>query len=85
MYITFNKTCKILSDRYYIAPRLVIKSTTEPDNIVKFFKPLFDIGLSDKDCFNVIVSSNILSRSKYSTNSIKNIQSELKKYYDSNK
>ena len=85
MYITFNKTCKILSDRYYAAPRLVIKSTTGPVNIVKFFKPLFDIGLSDKDCFNIIVASNILSRSKYSTNSIKNIQSELKKYYDSNK
>ena len=63
----------------------LIKSTTGPVNIVKFFKPLFDIGLSDKDCFNIIVASNILSRSKYSTNSIKNIQSELKKYYDSNK
>lgn len=62
----------------------LIKSTTEPANIVKFFKPLFDIGLSDKDCFNVIVASNILSRSKNSTNR-KNIQSELKKYYDSNK
>lgn len=85
MYITFNKTCKILSDRYYIAPRLVINSSTGPVNIVKFFKPLIDIGLSNKDCFNVIVASNILSRSKYSTNSIKKIQSELKKYYDFNK
>lgn len=29
----------------------LIKSTTEPENIVKFFKPLLDIGLSDKFCF----------------------------------
>lgn len=85
MYITFNKTCKILSDRYYIAPRLAIKSTTEPENIVKFFKPLFDIGLSDKFCFEIIEDSKILPGTKYSTNSIKKIQSELKKYYDSNK
>lgn len=84
MYITFNKTCKILSDRYYIAPRLVIKSTTEPDNIVKFFKPLFDIGLSDKFCFEIIEDSKILPGTKYSINR-KKIQSELKKYYDSNK
>ena len=84
MYITFNKTCKILWDRYYAAPRLIINSSTEPENIVKFFKPLLDIGLSDKDCFNVIEASNILSESKYSTNR-KKIQSELKRYYDSNK
>lgn len=84
MYITFNKSYKILSDRYYIAPRLVIKSTTEPENIVKFFKPLFDIGLSDKFCFEIIEDSKILPGTKYSTNR-KKIQSELKKYYDSNK
>lgn len=64
----FNKTCKILSDRYYAAPRLIINSSTAPDNIVKFFKPLFDIGLSDKDCFEIIDNSKILSGSKYSTN-----------------
>ena len=84
MYITFNKTCKISWDRYYAAPRLIINSSTEPENIVKFFKPLFEIGLSDKDCFNVIEASNILSGSKYSANR-KKIQSELKRYYDSNK
>ena len=62
----------------------LIKSTTEPENIVKFFKPLLGIGLSDKFCFELIDDSKILPRSKYSTNR-KKIQSELKKYYDSNK
>ena len=62
----------------------LIKSTTEPENIVKFFKPLLGIGLSDKFCFELIDDSKILPGSKYSTNR-KKIQSELKKYYDSNK
>ena len=60
MYITFNKSYKILSDRYYTAPRLVINSSTEPDNIVKFFKPLLDIGLTDEFCFEIIEDSKIL-------------------------
>lgn len=84
MYITFNKTCKISFDRYYSAPRLVINRSTEPENMVKFFKPLFDIGLSDDFCFGLIEDSKILPGSKYSTDR-KKIQSELKKYYDSNK
>ena len=84
MYITFNKSYKISYDRYYTAPRLVINSSTEPDNIVKFFKPLLDIGLTDEFCFEIIEDSKIFSGSKYSTNR-KKIQSELKKYYDSNK
>ena len=46
----------------------LIKSTTEPENIVKFFKPLLDIGLSDKFCFELIDDSKILPGSKYSTN-----------------
>lgn len=84
MYITFNKSCKISFDRYYSAPRLVINCSTEPDNIVKFFKPLFDIGLSDNFCFEIIDSSKIFSGSKYYVDR-KKIQAELKKYYDSNK
>lgn len=68
MYITFNKSYKISYDRYYIAPRLVINSSTEPANIVKFFKPLLGIGLSDKFCFEIIKDSKILPGSKYSTN-----------------
>ena len=46
----------------------LIKSTTEPENIVKFVKPLLDIGLSDKFCFELIDDSKILPGSKYSTN-----------------
>ena len=38
-----------------------------------------------KFCFEIIKGSHIFPGTKYSTNSIKNIQSELKKYYDSNK
>ena len=82
IYITFNKTCKISSDRYYTTPRLIINSSTEPDNIVKFFKPLFDIGLNDKFCFELIEDSDILSGDKYYIDR-KKIQSELKRYYDS--
>ena len=37
-----------------------------------------------KFCFEIIKGSHILPESKNSTNR-KNIQSELKKYYDSNK
>lgn len=37
-----------------------------------------------KFCFEIIEDSEILPGTKYSTNR-KNIQSELKKYYDSNK
>lgn len=81
MYITFNKSCKISTDRYYIAPRLFIDFQTSPHNIVKFFKPLFDIGLTDKDCFNIIEDSHILSGFKYKETR-KMIQSELKKYYE---
>lgn len=84
MYITFNKSCKISFDRYYSAPRLVINSSTEPDNIVKFFKPLFDIGLDDKFCFEIIEGSHIFPGTKNSINR-KKIQAELKKYYGSNK
>ena len=50
----------------------------------EIFKPLLGIGLSDKFCFELIDDSKILPGSKYSTNR-KKIQSELKKYYDSNK
>lgn len=78
MYITFNKSYKISYDRYYTAPRLVINSSTEPENIVKFFKPLFDIGLNDEFCFELIENSKIFPGTKNSTNR-KKIQSELKK------
>lgn len=84
MYITFNKSFNISSDRYYSAPKLVINSSTKPDNIVKFLKPLFDIGLNDKFCFELIEDSDILSGDKYYIDR-KKIQSELKKYYDLNK